>query len=490
MNQAFEITVDIQKRIDDVFIEFSQSNLNTSELIINITDGGKEFPLKDDDKIIVYFKKPDRTVVFQNKDIEILDKVKGKIKVLLTTQTLVRSGDVSGDITIEREVDGKRKRVGTYDFKFKVRASNSSNEVIESTNEFQVFDKIIEAGEKFKGKDIDGIIAAGAKADAALPKTGGTMTGRLSFDVSGDKQGLWFRDGKNSKDVFNFGTTPVLFNAYDLLNATEIFAYDLATKTFKVSAPNTNMLKKTGDTMAGTLNMQGSIGLEGDRNIYHKSADGSFDKGFTFSDANIRLNDWKNNKVIWEYDQGNNKFNVISDTNLLKKTGDTMTGNLDFPVGKAIGVYNIANKRAGYMWCSSTTGKVNFSSDVSGKNFMEYEPSTDTLLLDAKVLKTNKDGRATLTLTADATADDVNFPVKADRRGNTVTLMGKVLLNVGSTGNLVTTLPVDMRPTSRIAVHTVSSDGTPVFIDIQPSGTVSLGTKGKAVYMIVTYVVD
>ncbi|MED1089730.1 hypothetical protein [Bacillus paramycoides] len=61
MNQAVEITVDIQNRMDDIFIEFSQSNLNTSELIINITEGGKEVPLKDDDKIIVYFKKPDRS---------------------------------------------------------------------------------------------------------------------------------------------------------------------------------------------------------------------------------------------------------------------------------------------------------------------------------------------------------------------------------------------------------------------------------------------
>ncbi|RAT01391.1 hypothetical protein A6E27_22935 [Bacillus cereus] len=101
-----------------------------------------------------------------------------------------------------------------------------------------------------------------------------------------------------------------------------------------------------------------------------------------------------------------------------------------------------------------------------------------------------KDGRANLTLTADATADDVNFPVRSDRRGNTVTLMGKVMLNAGATGSVIATLPVDMRPTSRLSSHNLASDGTPVFIDINTNGNITFNVKGKAVYMTITYVVD
>ncbi|WP_214328514.1 BppU family phage baseplate upper protein, partial [Bacillus paranthracis] len=179
-NQSYEITVDTRKSISHSNIEFSQNNLNISELIFNITEDGKNFTLNDTDKIIVYFEKPDKTVVFQDKEVELLDKEKGKIKVLLTSQTLVKAGDVKGQISIERTEDGTRKRVNTYDFSFKVRSSIASNDSIESTNEFQIFDKIMVAGEKFKdfdGEDFDKLIAAGELAKGALPKSGGTMTG-------------------------------------------------------------------------------------------------------------------------------------------------------------------------------------------------------------------------------------------------------------------------------------------------------------------------
>ncbi|PFP88709.1 hypothetical protein COK02_18485 [Bacillus cereus] len=172
--QSYEINVDTLKSISHSSMEFSQNNLNISELIFNITEDEKPLPLNDTDKIIVYFKKPDKTVVFQDKEIEMLDKSKGKIKVLLTSQTLVRAGDVQGEISIERVENGTKKRANTYGFSFKVRSSIASNESLESTNEFQVFDKIIKVGEKFEDfeeEDFDEIIAASAKADTALSKS-------------------------------------------------------------------------------------------------------------------------------------------------------------------------------------------------------------------------------------------------------------------------------------------------------------------------------
>ncbi|PFP88708.1 hypothetical protein COK02_18480 [Bacillus cereus] len=165
--QSYEINVDTQKSINHSSMEFSQNNLNISELIFNITEDEKVFPLNDTDKIIVYFKKPDKTVVFQDKEIEILDKSKGKIKVLLTSQTLVRAGDVNGEISIERVENGTKKRASTYGFSFKVRSSIASNDSIESTNEFQVFDQLLELGEQ----DIPSIIASKETAESALAKS-------------------------------------------------------------------------------------------------------------------------------------------------------------------------------------------------------------------------------------------------------------------------------------------------------------------------------
>ena len=85
----------------------------------------------------------------------------------------------------------------------------ASDEAVESTNEFTIIQKAIEAGKKLEGVDINGIIAAGAKADAALPKSGGTMTGvltlgnELRFEGASSVQQMVFKgDGKTTKSVW------------------------------------------------------------------------------------------------------------------------------------------------------------------------------------------------------------------------------------------------------------------------------------------------
>lgn len=94
---------------------------------------------------------------------------------------------------------------------------------------------------------------------------------------------------------------------------------DIENKNTSQDTAIAGKISKSGDTITGTLLMQASIGIEGDRNIYRKDNTGAFDKGFTFGSANIKLNDWKNNRLVWEYDQASNTFNVNSNTNLVKK---------------------------------------------------------------------------------------------------------------------------------------------------------------------------
>ncbi|MBW3492301.1 BppU family phage baseplate upper protein [Bacillus sp. FDAARGOS_1420] len=154
MNRSYEITVDMRKENCMYDIEFSQNNLNTSELIINIKEDEEPFILQDTDTIIVAFKKPDQTLVFQSENVKMLGKTNGKISVVLTTQTLVKVGTVQGEISIEREESGIKKRVSTYPFYFKVRDSLLADETIESKNEFQLFEKIIQAGKTLEGVDV------------------------------------------------------------------------------------------------------------------------------------------------------------------------------------------------------------------------------------------------------------------------------------------------------------------------------------------------
>ncbi|MDC7739773.1 DUF2817 domain-containing protein [Bacillus sp. FF-1] len=214
-NQSYEITVDTQKSINHSNIEFSQNNLNISELIFNITEDGKELPLKDTDEIIVYFKKPDKTVVFQDKEIELLDKSKGKVKVLLTTQTLVKAGDVEGEISIGRVDNGMKKRTSTYGFSFKVRSSLASNDSIESTNEFQMFDQLLELGKQ----DIPAIIDSKETAEQALKKSeeNANQIGILSKDVS-ENNSYYFSTKLNNTINFRDLTPDKIYQMLDTIS--------------------------------------------------------------------------------------------------------------------------------------------------------------------------------------------------------------------------------------------------------------------------------
>ncbi|UHJ50118.1 BppU family phage baseplate upper protein [Bacillus paranthracis] len=344
-NQSYEITVDTRKSISHSNIEFSQNNLNISELIFNITEDGTNFTLNDTDKIIVYFEKPDKTVVFQDKEVELLDKEKGKIKVLLTSQTLVKAGDVKGQISIERIEDGTRKRVNTYDFSFKVRSSIASNDSIESTNEFPMFDKALEVGEKFKDVDINGIIAAGELAKGALPKTGGTMTGNIDMDISvGSKsKGYRWRDAAGALYGIESATDGSLI-LYDYKNLARVWQYDPVAKRFTVLS-DTNLLKKTGDTMTGNLKFDRTTGQY---RWVQWTTDGVIDYSLgVINTGKYILQDTKGNQTIFEYDPTTKKFNVNVDSNLVTKNKD---GQVDLVVttdGEAFdsGTANVARRR-------------------------------------------------------------------------------------------------------------------------------------------------
>ena len=76
----------------------------------------------------------------------------------------MKAGDVEGEISIGRVENGTKKRTSTYGFSFKVRSSLASNDSIESTNEFQMFDQLLELGKQ----DIPAIIASKETAEQAL----------------------------------------------------------------------------------------------------------------------------------------------------------------------------------------------------------------------------------------------------------------------------------------------------------------------------------
>lgn len=475
-NQTYEITIDTKKSHCHTNIEFSQNNLNISELTFNITEDEKPFPLKDTDKIIVYFKKPDKTVVFQDKEVNFIDKEKGKIKVLLTSQTLAKSGDVNGEISIERVENGTKKRVSTYGFTFKVRSSIASNDSIESTNEFQVFDKIIKAGEKFEGVDIDGIIAAGELAKGAVKKTGDTMGGNLFIDKPGGVNGIFgFGTGVDGKRNYLYGGKDAIGLYSDEANQV-VWKYTPSTKTFTLEANNSNLVKKTGDTM------EGHITFPNNRNIIFTGGGGA-KRAEIAVDGNDNFFAWNNvgNKYLWKVEPSG-RFEVQAD-NLLSKSGGDVTGTIAFT-----DIFPQVFKKAGRKsWVvhrpdgnslifvpevSPNSGTWDWNNQIEFKEDGSIKQAKDTFWTDIPLQPnvSNIDGMVT----------------QARRLGGTVSI-NMTYRATSLVNNFVMKLPQVFRPDRTIDTHIIDGAGRAARAIIDPDGTVYCSTVNEDIRATITY---
>ncbi|WP_144509190.1 BppU family phage baseplate upper protein, partial [Bacillus mycoides] len=97
----------------------------------------------------ITFEKADGKTVFQQ-DCQAINAMKGKYQIVLKTQTLAAIGNVYGQVQI---IEGDKK-IDSQLFVFTVKRSLSSDESVESTNEFTIIQKAIEAGEQLKNINI------------------------------------------------------------------------------------------------------------------------------------------------------------------------------------------------------------------------------------------------------------------------------------------------------------------------------------------------
>uniref|UniRef100_UPI001F096A4E BppU family phage baseplate upper protein n=1 Tax=Bacillus paranthracis TaxID=2026186 RepID=UPI001F096A4E len=218
--KTYEINVDLVHDTSTTCSNrFSQNDRNSAKLLVTITNKGAELDLSQAKSVRMSFKKPDGTRVFQN-DCQPINAMKGKYQIVLKTQTLTSVGNVIAQIHIEEE----DRIIDTQKFFFVVNDSLASDEAVESTNEFTIIQKAIEAGKKLEGVDINGIIAAGELAKGALPKSGGTMTGNIDLDTSvGSKsKGYRWRDATGAIFGLETSTTGELI-LYDYKAAARIW---------------------------------------------------------------------------------------------------------------------------------------------------------------------------------------------------------------------------------------------------------------------------
>ncbi len=254
-----EITIDTMQHKDFnvkeeelKLIRFYQNDLNSAKLLINVTHDKVVTDFSSATSVQIAFLKPDCKRVFQ--DVQNVNQMQGKYYVVLSTQTLIAYGKVIAQL---RFTFPNNKVIETCKFAFTVDESIMSDDAMKSTNEFPVIQKAIEAGKKLEGVDIDGIIAAGAKADAALPKTGGTMTGNLTFQ-SDTEANIPFRTKTTNQEYVKFYANPTRsrLGVYSTKNSKNVWDYDGDTDSFNVNT-NTNLLKKT-DTYTDLVQPNGN----------------------------------------------------------------------------------------------------------------------------------------------------------------------------------------------------------------------------------------
>ncbi len=487
-----EITIDTMqykdfatKEAELKVMRFYQNDLNSAKLLINITHDKVVTDFSMATKVQIAFLKPDGKRVFQ--DVQNVNQMQGKYYVVLSTQTLIAYGNVIAQL---RLTFPNNKVIETCKFVFAVDESIMSDTAMQSTNEFSVIQKAIKAGEKLEKVDIDGIIAAGAKADAALPKAGGTMTGTMAM---ANTKGIDFLT-PNSKFTLATSTSeasPNRMYLFDSVNQKTVIDYNANNGGLFTLNGETNLFKKVGGEILGDVLIDRPNASTHRNLLYTTGGVKDISMGQNTSGKFLAW-DQVGNNGIWEYDKTGKSFNVIApNTNLLKKTGDTMTGELMLTSQATIrqlmpktasargfryqdetsstyvaglGFYRSSDvdKGACYMGWGDTPWSQHTSLAV-GENVFKYK-GKDVAMRD-------KDGRATLTPTADAELIGANGII-ADRRGNTVFLRVPARLRIGSTGSTVTTLPADMRPTMTFLHNIISNDGKVARLTINTDGTV------------------
>ncbi|MBL3820762.1 BppU family phage baseplate upper protein [Bacillus sp. BSL6] len=311
-----ELTVDLVNEISTKEIRFSQGDRNSAKLVLNITNEGQELDLSQAKAVRITFKKPDGTTVFQE-DLQPINAMEGKYQIILKTQTLAAAGNVYGQVRIFE----KDQELDAEPFGFTVKQSYSGDGAVESTNEFTIIQKAIEAGEKLEGVDINGIIAAGELAKGALPKTGGTMTGALNgttFTAIGEFIFMNAGTGRRTR-LFMDNTNGTAWTAVTEKTAGK---GDWDYSEHLRVGDRRNWLKNSGDTMTGDLQINTP-------NKGFKVGNGV--EGITQMVDNNGRYYWYSTlaKTPFYYDIKNDNFVIsASNTNLLKKTGDAMTGKL------------------------------------------------------------------------------------------------------------------------------------------------------------------
>ncbi|EJQ49871.1 protein of unknown function [Bacillus wiedmannii] len=215
----------------------------------------------------------------------------------------------------------------------------------------------------------------------------------------------------------------------------------------QVAVDKADVVKRSGDTMTGNLDMD----ITGGFKTLQWTAGGVKKGQMTMSATGASLQGFPSTggtKTAWAYNHDTDAFNILaSGTNVLKKAGDTMSGNLTLDrTGTA--ARDILWSKDGAVQTNlgmNSANKLRLYDNVNAFTVFEHDTATKTFSILADFKTKNDTDWTNLTLLNGVT-NQTGKTSKVKRTGNTVCLTVNV---IGVKNNqIITTLPTTFRPLS------------------------------------------
>lgn len=243
----------------------------------------------------------------------------------------------------------------------------------------------------------------------------------------------------------------------------------------QIAVDKADVVKKTGDTMSGDLTIK-KDGATTKKYSFQKDGVETFNL-YNYSDTHVGLRDMINKKNIWEYNAGTSSFDILTgiNTNLLKKTGDTMSGNLTLDrVGMA--ARDILWSKDGVAQTNlgmNSANKLRLYDNVNAITVFEHDTATKTFSILADFKTKNDTDWTNLTLINGVT-NQSGKTSKVKRTGNTVCLTMNV---IGVKNNhIIASLPANFRPVGDLtfsATYVLNNlDTNTGFVTLRADGSV------------------
>ena len=133
---TYRKTLDVLKAGVQFTVDANQGEALSRRMIISVTDGSKPFDFSDGTQAIIYAKKPDSTIVYNNCEIN-----GNKVIFDLTEQTLAAAGEVKARLYIVSSDENSQSPENTQvlyspEFIIQVNAVSDFSTAVESTNEY------------------------------------------------------------------------------------------------------------------------------------------------------------------------------------------------------------------------------------------------------------------------------------------------------------------------------------------------------------------